>query len=283
MTVGLVRAEYRKIITTNLWWALLIPVAALSFFASWFGTAVGTIAEVEAAAGRSIPVGLLTVSMATNFSTVFAAVFGAMSIAGEHGNKSITTTYLTANPRGAVLVAKLVTHAGVGLVYGLVNVLFASLGALLGAGVDGFGEVADWFAVGAAGVLAMVLWTLLGVGFGAMVANPVLAVLVPLGYKFVFEAVLSLYLIGSTTPQLGAYLPGGAGSGIVGNLAVPIFTEKAFGNLGDTLSSEPIKLLHLFFGGDYHFPWWLSVVIFTAYTAAFVAGGWLINERRDIT
>lgn len=281
--VGLVRAEYRKIVTTRLWWALLIPIAVLSFFASWFGTAIGAIAEMQAAASRPIPVGLLTVSMATNFSTIFAAVFGAMSIAGEHRNRGITTTYLTATRRSAVLVAKLVTHAGVGLTYGLVNVLFASFGALLGAGIDGFGDIADWFAVGGAGVLAMVLWTLLGVGFGAMVANSVIAIIAPLGYKFVFEFVLSLYLIGSETPELGAYFPGGAGSGIVGNLAVPLFADVAFSGTGDTLASEPIEILHFFFGGNYQFPWWLSVLIFTGYTMVFVVGGWLLSDRRDIT
>ena len=38
MVTALVRSEFRKIFTVNLWWALLIPVALLSFGAGWFGT-----------------------------------------------------------------------------------------------------------------------------------------------------------------------------------------------------------------------------------------------------
>ena len=62
---GLVRAEIRKITTTHLWWALLIPVAVLSFLAGWLGPAIGTPNEPEQAFGQPLPVGLLTGSMAT--------------------------------------------------------------------------------------------------------------------------------------------------------------------------------------------------------------------------
>ncbi|RCW45313.1 ABC-2 family transporter [Halopolyspora algeriensis] len=280
---GLVKAEFRKIFTVNLWWALLIPVAVLSFGAGWIGTAFGSIEQMQEAAGRSLPTGLLTVSMSTNYSTIFAALFGALAVAGEHRHKSITTTYLTGNPRGAVLGAKLIAYTNIGLLYGLVNVLSASIGGLLGAGLDGFGNPVDWFTVGGAGLLAMVLWTLLGVGFGALVTNSIVAVLVLVAYKFVIEFILSVVLLGSEIAGFVAYLPGAASNGIVGNLAVPIFISAVAGDSEPYVQVEAFQVLHFFFGGTYGHPWWLSLLTFLGYTAAFVLGGWLVSRRRDIT
>jgi ABC-2 type transport system permease protein len=279
---ALVKAEFRKIFTINLWWALLIPVTLLSFLAGWLGTHIGTINSLQEELGKPLPLGLLTVSMSTNFSTIFAALFGALAIAGEHRNKSITTTYLTGNPRGAVLSAKLIAYTNIGLLYGLANVLFASLGAVIGAGFGGFGDLVDWFTVGGAGLLAMLLWTLLGVGFGAVVSNPIVSIIVLLIYKFVFEFIVSMSLIGASAAGAGAYLPGSAGSGIVGNLAVPIFISAVSDSQGEA-PKEIFQVLHFFFGGTYQHPWWASLLTFVGYTAVFVGGGWLLSKRRDIT
>jgi ABC-2 type transport system permease protein len=282
---GLIKAEFRKIFTTSLWWALLIPVALLGFGAGWLGTAIVALIDLVEQFDRSVPLGLLSVCMSTNFSTIFAALFGTMAFAGEYRNKSITTTYLTGNPRGAVLAAKLIAYSGIGVVYGLANVLFASLGGLLGAGQDfgNFGSPVDWLSVGAAGVLAMVLWTLLGVGFGALVANAVLAIIIPLVYKFVVEFILSLSLIESPAAAIGPYLPGTAGNGIVANLAVPLFVAAVAGPDEPNTPQAAFEFLHLFFGGSYGHPWWASLLTFVGYASVFIAGGWLVSSRRDIT
>ncbi len=280
---GLVRAEFRKIRTVNLWWALLIPVAVLSFFAGLVGTAIGSIPELQESAGRPVPVGLLTVSLSTNYSTIFAALFGTLAVASEHRNKSITTTYLTANPRAAILGAKLIAYVNVGLLYGLVNVLFSSVGGLLGAGTAGFGDIVSWFTVCGAGLLAMVLWTLLGVGFGALVTNSVVAVISLVAYKFVIEFVVSTILLGSEVAGIVAYLPGSAGNGIIGNLAVPIFIDNIAGAREPMVPVQAFEVLHFFFGGSYGHPWWLSLLTFLGYTVVFVAGGWQLGNRRDIT
>ena len=280
---ALVRAELRKIFTINLWWALLIPIAVMSFGAGWLGSGFGTISQLEQELGKPLPLGLLTVSLSTNFSTVFAALFGGLAVSGEHRNKNITTTYLTANPRGSVLAAKFIAYTGMGLVYGLVNVLFSSVGGLVGAGFDGFGDVGDWFTVGAAGLLSMVLWTLLGVGFGALVSNSIAVIVSLLVYKFVFEFIVSTFLIGSTAPQIGAYLPGSAGNGIVGNLAVPIFISAVAGPSEPETPREIFEILHFVFGGTYDHPWWASLLTFAGYTAVFCVGGWYVSSKRDIT
>lgn len=282
----LVAAEFRKIFTTNVWWALLIPVAVLTFGAGWMGATVGTISELQQRAGTPLPVGLLTVSMSTNFSTIFAALFGAMAVSAEHRNKTITTTYLTGNPRGAVLAAKLLAYVGMGVLYGVVNMVFASLGSLVGSGVSGFGDAGDWFSVIAAGLLAIVLWTLLGVGLGTLIANSVGAIIVLLVYKLVFESVLSTFLSGSNLSWINEYLPAAAGNGIVGNLSVPLFVTRLTGMFGG-FGTEPPKpvfdVLHFFFGGSYQHPWWLSLLTFIGYVAVIVIAGWLVSRRRDVS
>ncbi|MHA6805526.1 ABC transporter permease [Salinifilum ghardaiensis] len=288
---GLVRAEIRKIATTHLWWALLVPVTVLSFLAGWLGTALGTLNELEQAFGGTLPLGLLTVSMATNFSTIFAALFGAMAVSGEHWNRSITTTFLTGNPRGAVLGAKLLVYAGAGLVYGLVNVLCSSIGALVGAGLEGFGRPLDWFTVGGAGVLVMILWTLLGVGLGALIANSVASIFVLLLYRFPVESMLASFLTSSgnvTANAISAYLPASAAGGVVGNIAVPVFLAELSGTAelpGSARGSVPpgvVETLHLFAGGSSGHPWWASLLTFAAYTAAIVLLGWAASRRRDV-
>ncbi|TWF92739.1 ABC transporter permease subunit [Saccharopolyspora dendranthemae] len=282
--IGLIKAEYRKIFTTSLWWALLIPVVVLGFGAGWLGTAFGGIIDMVEELSASLPLGLLAVALSTNFGTIFALLFGAMAFAGEFRAKTITTTYLTANPRSGVLWAKLIVYAGGGVIYGLANVLFASLGALLGTGQDvaNFGGFGSWLSVGGAGVLSMLLWTLLGVGFGALIANSVLVVILPLVYKFVVEFILSISLAGTAVSSLGPYLPGAAGNGIVSNLAVPLFVSAVAGADEPNTPRMAFELLHLFFGGTYGHPWWASLLTFLGYTAVFVAGGWFVGTRRDV-
>jgi ABC-2 type transport system permease protein len=282
--IGLIKAEYRKIFTTSLWWALLIPVVVLGFAAGWLGTAFGGIIDMVEEFSASLPLGLLSVALSTNFGTIFALLFGAMAFASEFRAKTITTTYLTANPRSSVLWAKLIACAGIGVLYGLANVLFASLGALLGAGHDmsNFGGFSSWLSVGGAGVLSMLLWTLLGVGFGALIANAVLVVILPLVYKFVVEFILSFSLLDTPVSGIEPYLPGSAGNGIVSNLAVPLFVSAVAGPNEPNTPRTAFELLHLFFGGSYGHPWWASLLTFLGYTAVFVAGGWFVGARRDV-
>lgn len=280
----MVKAEFRKTFTTNLWWALLIPAALIGFGSGWMGSTFAGIINSFEPLDRPVPLALLSVAASTNFSTIFGALFGALSVAGEYRHKTITTSFLTANPRGAVLVAKLVVAAAVGAGYGVITVLSAGLGALIGVsqGFGGFGDLGDCLGVAGACVLSMVLWTLLGVGFGALVANAVLAVILPLVYKFVVEFILSMALAGSDGSAVSPYLPGAAGNGIVSNLAVPLFIAGVAGPDEPDVPRAAFEILHLFFGGDYGHAWWASLLTFLAYTAVFVAGGWWASQRRDV-
>lgn len=281
--VGLVNSEFRKIFSTNVWWALLIPVAVLTFGAGWLGASAGGLSALQVQVGEPLPMGLLTVSVSTNLSAVLAALFGTMAITSEHRHKTITTTYLTGTPRGAVVGSKLVAYAVVGLVYGLVNMICASLGSLLGSGVAGLGNPGDWFALVGAGLLTIVLWTLLGVGLGGLVTSSVGSIIVLLVYKFVFEKTVMTLLAGSDFSGASLYLPGAAGDGIVGNLAVPAFVTALTGTDTGGIAQVASELAHTIAGGSYGSPWWLSLLTFAGYTAVIVLAGWLVSRQRDIS
>ncbi|OLT06441.1 hypothetical protein BJF90_16785 [Pseudonocardia sp. CNS-004] len=89
-----VRAEFRKVASTKLWWALLIPVALLSSMINLFG-GVFTAAFPE----EQLPLLLGSIAYALGMTSVFAAVHGLVAAAGEYRHRTITTTYLTTRGR----------------------------------------------------------------------------------------------------------------------------------------------------------------------------------------
>src|SRR5690606_19167861 len=145
MMGNLIKAEFRKILTTKSWWALLIPAAVLAFafaaglgyIANEFGNIL-TSSEAERIASAlgietgSLPMGLLAVGRAINMALMFAVIIGVFAVAGEYSKKTITTTFLTAPNRAMALTSKMITYISWGALYGLAAVAAASLGILLG-------------------------------------------------------------------------------------------------------------------------------------------------------
>jgi ABC-2 type transport system permease protein len=274
----LVSSEYRKIFTTKLWWALLIPAAVLSLAFTWGGAALGTLGDMQRTVGGALPLALPAFAQGINFATVFALILGATAVTGEIRHKTITTTYLTGPTRGAVLTAKQLVYASLGALYGVVCMVAATLGALLG---NNFPDAADWFALAGAGVLAMILWTLLGVGIGALIGNQVGTTLGAVVYVLVVEPIGSLVLRSNDLGEIPPYLPNTAGGNTVSNLSFDLFFQGLPGSVrqNQRLDAELRSLLGL----DYSPAWWVSGLIFAAYALVLGMIGWLVARRRDIT
>src|SRR5262245_37724758 len=136
----LLKAEFRKILTTKMWWALLIPAVALALGWAWlsaeFFTDVGdAIEDALDTAGindAELSMSSLALTRAMNFATLFPMVFGALALASEINRKTITTSFLTASSRASVLGAKAIVYTIWGLVYGIVVAMAASLGIVIG-------------------------------------------------------------------------------------------------------------------------------------------------------
>src|SRR5262245_23127481 len=126
----LISAEFRKILTVKMWWALLIPTVALAAPWSIGGNALigAVLDQINSSAVASqlrlnfnnLPWSTLIFARTVNISAIFPMVFGALALSGEINRRTITTSYLTAPNRGSLLSAKVITYALWGLAFGVV-------------------------------------------------------------------------------------------------------------------------------------------------------------------
>ncbi|MFF2845866.1 ABC transporter permease [Streptomyces sp. NPDC058001] len=204
----LVRAETRRLLTTALWkWALLAALLCGGGLTA-LTALVGPENFDPPLPGLGTDEGLRTVLALPALTVIVPALFGAMAMTSEYRHSTITSTFLFAPRRHTVLTAKLLVHAAAGLVYGLVVAASAAIGLYAALAVRGVGADAGTVA----GLLlrvvaAMAVYTLLGVGVGALIRNQT-TTLIALGlYLYSIEYALALIPgVGRVYP----YLPGGA-------------------------------------------------------------------------
>jgi ABC-2 type transport system permease protein len=261
--------EYRKLVTTRLWWILLVAMAVyMAFLAAVLGWAIaqgamttGTGQEPGALAPDSVVRSVYTI--AVSFGYVFPLLVGALAVASEFRHQTITPTLL-AEPRRTILVsAKLVAAAALGLVYGVVGTL-ASVGA--GAAVltmldqPTFLDHASTWRTIALSALALALWAVVGVGFGSVLTNQVAVIVVVLAFTQFVEPVLRVVLsMTSWGADIAAYLPGAAGEAISGG---SFYSESGMMTVLD---------------------WWQGALVLLAYGVGLALIGRVTTFRRDIT
>lgn len=277
----LINAEYRKIFTTKLWWALLIPAAILALMFAWGGSALGALQSEADELSGALPLAFLTFAYGFNFATIFGLIFGATAITGEMRHKTITTSYLTGSSRGAVLAAKLFTYTTIGALYGVVCTITGTLGSALGNEVPAFG---DWLKLLLVSIVVMVMWVLLGVGVGTLIGSQVGSVVSLIIYVLVVERVLAPVMNSKGMEDVVPFLPYQSAANTTMELAMRLL----FGNLPGRLASDPdtpdvenglrtVLLLK-------HAPdWWANGLIFAAWALVLGIIGWLVGRRRDIT
>lgn len=251
---GLIRAELRKLRTTQVWLWLLIGAFALTALA-----VVGTILTDD-------PDGVLP-SLATapgqrnlfaqsSAAAIFVCVLGIIGITGEYRHLTVTPTYLSAPRRNRVVLAKLIT-------YGLVGVAYAVACALLLIAMS-----LPWLAVKdisvsltanriplvlLAAMVSVTIYGIVGVGLGALIRNQVAAVTITLAYLFLLEPILSV--IPWVDDHIYKYLPGAAASALT-----QVTTE----------------------GGDLLEPWQGGVVL-VGYGLVFALLAARLTIRRDVS
>ncbi|WP_020670561.1 ABC transporter permease subunit [Amycolatopsis nigrescens] len=292
---NLIKAEFRKTLTTKSWWGLMIPAVLFGFlFALGWGAVTNDFSdflgssdtrEITGALGiqaGELPVGLLALGHGVNIGTMFPVIFGVFALAGEYSKKTITTTFLTAPNRVSALTAKMITYIAWGAIYGVVIVGAASLGTVLTVSGERLPSASQWLGVLGAGVLATVLATLFGIGVGAVWNSVVGSVITLTIYMLVVENVLVFVSFGwMDITWLGGVLPNGTVNGIVGAIGA-----EAFGAAGvkvPGLDDETQWFLQYIAGAPGAFSWWASALIFFAWTMVFFVGGWAANQKRDIT
>ena len=266
------RAEFRKLVTTRLWWILLIVMAAYMAFLAAIMAFTYTVGAEQGSGGgfggspAALPpeeIARTVYALAPTLGYVFPVIVGALSVTGEFRHKTVTPTFLTEPRRSVVLGAKLLASLPVGLAIGLVGTLATvgtGAGVLALVGEPTFLGDGDIQTLIARSVLALTVWTMVGVGFGTVLTNQVAAVVVLLAFNQFVEPVLRA-LAGSFEPTQGLarFLPGAAGDAITG---ASLFSAMGMGGLLE---------------------WWQGLLVLVGYGLVLALAGRLTTLRRDIT
>lgn len=201
-----VRSEWIKLLTLrSTWWSLGVTVA-LSL----------AISLMMASASRDFGGGLapvMTIVMPMQFTMLVAGILGAIAVTGEYSTGMIRSTFTAEPHRGAVLGAKAIVVAVVMALATALTYLVAILltaPTLGGAGIDWSDAAQSWVPLGA-GVFAMAMFALIGLGFGFIIRNGAGAIAATVGVLFVLPIVLNMFVFAGESWQwivdLGQYLP----------------------------------------------------------------------------
>lgn len=247
-----IKSEIRKLFSTKLWLWLLLGGMAFT------ALAVTITLASDGRTGNSNPPLSTAAGLRNLFSTigagsVLAIVLGAVGMTGEYRHQTVTPTFLASPHRGRVVIAKIVTYflAGIGYGVGCAIVCFAiALPWLSSKNLHIGGQGVPQVVLGA--IAAIAVYSLVGVGVGALVRNQIAAVVGTLIYLFVLENLIS------GIPHVRNYyrwFPGGAAQSLAGS------------------SSNNFHLFHQWQGG----------LLLAAYGLAFALAGRYLAVRRDVT
>ncbi|MCK8608117.1 ABC transporter permease [Agromyces sp. C10] len=225
-----IAAEFRKVLTTRMWWLLaLVLVAYVAVMSGGFGAFLGwTVQNPEAAAqaggSTAMPPGMelapLLYSFASSVGYVFPVLLGALAVTGEFRHRTLTATFLAEPHRATVLGGKFTSQLVMGAVLGVIGFatsVGAGAAALAAFDLETGLDSSDTWALVGRGILAMALWGAIGVGLGALVPNQVAAIVIVIAFTQFVEPILRLAAsLNDVTAEIGRYLPGAASDALVG-------------------------------------------------------------------
>lgn len=268
--IASIRSEFRKTLTTRMWWLLLLcEIALVAFFAASMGLAFSLNTEAQTdMSGNPMAIpprefAIMIYTIGVSFGYVFPLVLGALAVTTEVRHSTLDTTVVLQPRRGKVIVAKFVAIVPFALLFAVTSI---ATGLAVGAGalaVGGEPLLLDdphvWRAMGM-GLVALTAWALVGVGFGTAVTNQVAVIVVVLAFTQFVEPVLRFASAFAAGLQpMGKFFPGAAGEAIVGS-----------------------SLYSLAGAGDILAPW-AGFAVLLAYGVMAAVIGWLTTFRKDLT
>lgn len=200
--IRLVRAEFVKFRTTQVWfWMLLAAVAVTVLFV------VAQLAPADSLHNQEDVYGVFT-SSGTAYVVVF--VLGVLGITTEFRYQTITPTVLTTPSRWALISAKLIFYAIVGAAYAFICVVVeiaVALPWLSSKGID-VSVTSQHIPRALVGVFAVVgLFGIVGIGVGALLRNQIVAVSVGVIFLLILNNLLAII---PGVKHIYPYTPGGA-------------------------------------------------------------------------
>lgn len=279
----LIKAEFRKITSTHVWWILLLVLLVFTALALWVNVEWASLslrqseppvfegmdpAEIEQARAEwaaQIDRAGIAANLYTSgqyFGLLLTMVFGILLVTNEYFHQTATSTFLVAPWRNRVVFAKLVTAMswGVGM-WLITTVLSLPLGAAYLASHDISSQLDQWAVIRSIllNLLAYTVWAVFGVGLGTLLRSQIGAVV----------TALVLYLIGTWVARIGFLLLAGGREWLLKlQVLVPSVASELM-TKGVELPGNP--------------PQWLGGVVLLGY--AVIAGGigMAITQRRDIS
>lgn len=276
---GALRSELRKVATTRTWWLnaaimfaymliMAVIMAAVFSLSARAAADLGTSPVPGGGSGGAAMVldpwaaasSVYTLAVALGY--IFPAVLGAMMVTTEFRHRTITPTLLAQPRRSVVLGSKFLAVLPFALGVALAGVAGTVLGGAATLAVLGeptFLADGAMLRTIALSALALVLWSLVGVGFGAVLTNQVAAIVVLLVFTQFVEPLLRLLLAQfDATETLSKFLPGAAGEAIAGS---SLYSSSGLAQLLDP---------------------WQGAAVLLAYAVLLLAIGRLTTFRRDI-
>ncbi|GAB3586146.1 ABC transporter permease [Calidifontibacter terrae] len=266
---GAIKSEIRKIFTTRMWWGMAAGMALLAFLLSM---GLAALVGQEHGFAKNANAAQLVYSAGLfggfgSLSALFPLALGVLLITNEFRHKTVSSTYLSTPRRATVAISKTVAVLAVGLVYGILHVIASVAGGALILGPVkhtslflGNSDVLTTFLMS---IVAVVVWTLIGFGFGMLVRNQIAAVLVAVGFAFLGQIILNIIfgILGWDT----------AAKFIPGNLTTGMLVTGDPSQTPGTDQNSP------YFGP------WASVGLLVLYTVVIAGVGSWLTARRDIT
>ncbi|MEO9138346.1 MAG: hypothetical protein ABI345_04705 [Jatrophihabitans sp.] len=185
--IRLVRGEFLKLRTTQVWFWLLVGTIALSALLM-----VGGIAPSDGVRSADKVPDLLG-SYVTAPGYIFVFVLGVLAVTTEYRYETITPTVLQTPSRWSIISAKLIAYSIVAVLFALVAILVELAVAVpwlssKNVSVDlGNGEVQHAL-LGVFGVV--VLFGIIGLGVGALLRNQIVAVVVGIVFLLVVQNII---------------------------------------------------------------------------------------------
>ena len=159
---GLVKAEFRKLLTTQVWFWMLVVAMSLTVLG-----VVGTIVGAESDAILAAQVRDVFVASSAAFTYVPLFVLGVLAITTEFRYQTITPTVLTTPSRWTLINAKIIAYVIVGIAYALACLiveLAVAVPWLAARGIDY--SLSDQLGALLAVFVVLTLFTLFGLGAG---------------------------------------------------------------------------------------------------------------------
>lgn len=204
--INLIRAELRKLLSTQVWfWMLVLSVAITALL-----VVVGFLNSSDIA--NSDVKDIFTTGLT---SYIAAFVLGILGVTTEFRYQTITPTLLTTPSRWTLMAAKFLTYVVVGATMALACILTTLVIAVpwLSTRHVSYSFFGDGVAQRIIEVASIVgLFALIGLGFGAAVRNQIVAVTVGIVYLLVIENLLRVI---PGVRHAYPYLPGGGIQAII--------------------------------------------------------------------